>query len=58
MNIIIQFLKNAGIGHPKSPGSSARAKNREKWQEEKDKKEKRRGHHRFDDHHDHNDWTY
>lgn len=60
MNILIQFLKNAGLGHPKSPGKSERARNREKWQAEKDKKEKKRGHrgHHFDNHHNPDDWTY
>lgn len=62
MNIIIQFLKTAGIGHPKSPGKSRRDENRKRWKEEKDKKEKHHGHpnhhHHYDNHHDHNDWTY
>jgi hypothetical protein len=61
MNVILQFLKTVGVGHPTSPGKSRREDNRKRWQEEKDRKEKRRGHkhrHYFDDHSNPDDWTY
>jgi hypothetical protein len=69
--MLLQFLKQIGVGQVLGRSNSKREENLKRWTEERDRKtirERGRKQHRhedyhpngnnLDEHHNHNDWTY